>query len=131
MTCFLNQFHGLIFMSSKKEHQKIYKKIPKFECLPGCTDCCGPVPVSPYEADQLGIPGKRITPTHPGTLKCIFSDQNGCTVYDKRPMICRLFGTADHHMLRCPHGCKPQKLLTSKKAARMCKQHYKLIVKQS
>lgn len=118
-------------MTIKDKHHKIYRQIPSFKCKPSCTDCCGPVPLSPWEAEQLGIPGQKLTPTKPGTLRCTFASETGCTVYDKRPMLCRLFGTTDHPLMTCPHGCRPKKLLTKAKASRLTNQHYKLIVRQT
>ena len=52
-----------------------------------------------------------MTPTKPGTLKCIFATDDGCSVYDKRPMMCRLFGTVDDDLLRCPHGIRSDRTL--------------------
>jgi Fe-S-cluster containining protein len=37
-----------------------------------------------------------------------------CTVYDARPMICRLWGLDD--FMVCPHGCEPEKRLTHAEA---------------
>ena len=34
---------------------------------------------------------------------------NGCTVYDERPLICRLFGTTQ--TLPCPNGRRPVELI--------------------
>ena len=118
-------------MNIKEKHQQLYSQIPSFKCKANCTDCCGPVPISSYEAKQLGIPGQHLTPTKPGTLKCIFASKTGCTVYDKRPMMCRLFGTTKHPLLTCFHGCRPKNQLTKTKARKLITQHYKLIAKQS
>ncbi len=42
-------------------------------------------------------------------LNCTFLGPNGCTVYDERPLICRLYGTVPS--LPCPHGQRPLVLL--------------------
>jgi Fe-S-cluster containining protein len=54
---------------------------------------------------QGGLPPVRISP-------CRFLLAGRCSIYSMRPAICRLFGAVDHPMLRCPHGCRPEKYLT-------------------
>jgi hypothetical protein len=101
---------------------KIYKRIPKFKCQPGCSACCGPVPLCTKEAAVLkeifkDNPDKSIleglnsfiTPID-SKANCKFSSANGCTVYENRPYMCRLFGTTE--TLVCPLGCKPGTYLT-------------------
>ena len=36
-------------------HQRLYAAIPPFECIEGCTDCCGPVPWSAWELKHAGL----------------------------------------------------------------------------
>jgi Fe-S-cluster containining protein len=101
---------------------KIYKKIPSLKCPPGCSACCGPVPLCSKEASVLkdlvkDNPDKSLleglnsfmTPTDPD-LNCKFSSAKGCTVYENRPLMCRLFGTVES--LKCPLGCAPSRYLT-------------------
>jgi len=100
---------------------KIYKQIPTFTCAQGCNECCGPTPVNFIEAGRIGIEG----PTTPvvaeelGNLTCKFSTPNGCSIYDKRPFMCRLFGTINS--LQCPKNCKPEKMLSPKEENRLLK----------
>ncbi len=101
-------------MGERIKHRQIYRQIPTFKCKSGCTGCCGPVPVTEYEADRLGISGELMTPTKPDSLTCEYATADGCSVYDKRPFMCRLFGAVDTPMLTCPYGCKPKTLLTEK-----------------
>jgi hypothetical protein len=87
-------------------HQQLYKKIPRFECIEGCTDCCGPVPWSDYELKQARLsepPQERADKT------CAFA-QGGCSIHQARPLMCRLFGAVED--LRCPHGRGPLQLLS-------------------
>ena len=84
--------------------KKIYAAIPTFDCIPGCTDCCGPVPFSPSEWDR--VDHKR----QATSLKCPYTN-GGCDIYQFRPLICRLFGAVDSSLLACPHGCAPVFLL--------------------
>ena len=37
-------------MSDRARHRRLYRRIPIVACEPGCSDCCGPAPISPYEA---------------------------------------------------------------------------------
>jgi Fe-S-cluster containining protein len=100
--------------------QKIAERIPAFECIPGCTDCCGPVPFSPSEWEA--VPDKRPMPStdlgeilaglyQGGAAKCSYASEAGCAIYAHRPLMCRLFGTVED--LRCPHGKRPDDLLTA------------------
>lgn len=42
-------------------------------------------------------------------LNCVHLGPDGCTVYDERPLICRLFGTTP--TLPCPNGRRPEVLI--------------------
>lgn len=107
-------------------------KIPSFKCLGGCTDCCGIVPFSEAEKAAvierkplvrwLEIPGAEGVWFPEDTLRehsCVFAKDGGCQIYDIRPMICRLFGAVDNDLMRCPHGCKPKRLLSDANAKAM------------
>lgn len=85
----------------------IRKQIPSFECIPGCHDCCGPVPFSKWEWSQIGDKREVIS------LDCPYMTKEGCAIYSQRPILCRLFGTVSR--MECPYGCKPSKLLSVKK----------------
>lgn len=102
--------------------EAIYARIPKVNgCHPGCNNCCGPVPVGPAEARRIASPirledyrGVKITPTNCGT--CAFSTSAGCSIYNQRPLLCRLFGAVDHPRMTCPHGARAKNLLTNEQA---------------
>jgi hypothetical protein len=111
----------------------LYDRIPAFRCKPGCGDCCGVVPWSENEwakvADRAP-PGTTtikaddaIIPTRPGSSVCPFFS-SGCTVYNDRPFMCRLFGAVRDPRLRCPHGCGPTHPLSAAKALKMTRQYY-------
>lgn len=100
--------------------QKIADRIPAFECIPGCTDCCGPVPFSPSEweavtekkdmpttdtAELLMKLSQGVSVTCPYAVKEV-----GCAIYEQRPIMCRIYGTVED--LRCPHGKRPETLFT-------------------
>jgi Fe-S-cluster containining protein len=46
-------------------------------------------------------------------LTCRYLKKARCTIYDVRPLICRLYGAASG--LECPHGCRPARLVARDK----------------
>ncbi|QXH35955.1 YkgJ family cysteine cluster protein [Pseudomonas muyukensis] len=80
--------------------------IPSFECEPGCHDCCGPVTTSAEEMARLPRKAQAEQDAALERLDCVHLGPDGCTVYQERPMICRLFGTTPR--LACPRGRGPQ-----------------------
>ncbi len=75
----------------------------KFECKKGCADCCGKfIPLHPIEKtriEAMGIKKKEKSGGECGYL----GEDNSCTIYDERPLLCRVFGLGYHPMLACPH----------------------------
>jgi len=102
----------------------VYARIPPvIGCRKGCSDCCGPVPVLPVEVDDVQYapilnpsPVGTLTPTRLGCGTCMFASTSGCSVYENRPLVCRLFGAVDHPMMTCPHGARAETLLTHEQA---------------
>ena len=87
---------------------KIYflrEQIPSFDCVPGCHDCCGPVTTSAEEMARLPRKTAAEQEAALAELNCVHLGAQGCTVYDERPLICRLFGTTPR--LPCPNGRGP------------------------
>jgi Fe-S-cluster containining protein len=97
-------------------------------CKPGCGDCCGAVPWSAEEwakvkdrvpavvaVEIMDIGDGGVIPLRKGTTTCPFFS-GGCTVYDDRPFMCRLYGTAPDARLTCPHGCRPKQMISAAKA---------------
>ena len=95
------------------------KRIPTFECIPGCSDCCGPISFSKWEWAQIS--DKR----EASSLTCPYVTKEGCVIYSQRPIMCRLFGTVPKML--CPHGCRPKKMLSSKKDRELFILYLKLI----
>jgi hypothetical protein len=85
------------------------RRIPSFECIPGCHDCCGPVTTSSYEISALPAKSEAEHDAALTNLSCPYLGSGGCTVYDDRPLICRLFGTTPR--LPCPHGRQPAEMI--------------------
>lgn len=108
-------------MNAKKMHKRLYKKIPAFKCKEGCTDCCGPVPFSNWEWEQIEDKRKATT------LTCPYAVGGKCEIYGQRPLICRLFGAVDDERLRCPHGCGPEKKLSQRQAEEIMKEYLRIL----
>ena len=85
------------------------RQIPSFECVPGCHDCCGPVTTSPEEMSRLPRKTAAEQEAALDELNCVHLGPQGCTVYDERPLICRLFGTTAR--LPCPRGARPEVMI--------------------
>lgn len=99
--------------------EEIYASVPSVECkgLCGATNC-GPVHGSRVEnryveeetGGKLKFPiviDKLAVPNCPH-----LTSEKRCSIYEARPLICRLFGVVDVQVMRCPHGCSPKKWLT-------------------
>lgn len=112
-------------MKPKQERrllERLYAKIPKMECIPGCSDCCGPVYGSREERKRAPL---LATYEHKvefmaehhfhgadGCLTCPYVTPSGCGIYDDRPLICRVYGATEDPKLQCPHGRRPAKPLS-------------------
>lgn len=110
-------------MSAYKKIRKLYNKIPSFECIPGCTDCCGPIPFAKSEWNIISDKRQGLKISN----NCPYSLNSQCDIYDQRPLICRLFGASLDPLLKCPHGCRPDKPLTKKQSNKIRKQYIKLM----
>lgn len=107
--------------------QEIYSKIPRLNCIRKCSESCGPIPLSPAEADELvpkTAPEHLVTNAFPiimfneATNSCPhLSTEGSCAVYENRPLICRLYGVVK--AMRCPYGCKPLAWLRDEKARQL------------
>ncbi|MEQ1519267.1 MAG: YkgJ family cysteine cluster protein [Usitatibacteraceae bacterium] len=92
--------------------QKIHffrERIPSFECVPGCHDCCGPVTASSEEMFELPVLDDAVHAAALAALDCVHLGREGCTVYADRPLICRLFGTTPRMV--CPRGRGPRSMI--------------------
>lgn len=104
----------------------LYDRLPKLACQKLCEDGCGPVPVSHLELEIVTRAAGGELPSS-GTTDCPLITPDGCcSVYEDRPMVCRLWGTfywpesvvpagmisEDARGWRCPHGCRPERELT-------------------
>jgi uncharacterized protein len=92
-------------------------QIPSFACVPGCHDCCGPVTASSEELSRLPLKSAAEHDAALAEYNCVHLGPQGCTVYEQRPLICRLFGTTA--TLPCPRGQGPEQMIESAVEARV------------
>lgn len=95
---------------------ELYAQVPTIKCKGHCKDSCGPIEIHDEERRAIREKGV-IIPDHAiqlqqwrkeGTpLDCpALSTEGRCTVYEVRPMICRIWGVTED--IRCPWGCEVQ-----------------------
>ena len=99
---------------------ELYAKVPSINCKGLCHTSCGIIDCSTREHELIHRNGGVRIPTMMEFVKrdrqgevivCPALSQDGkCTVYDVRPMICRLWGTTEG--MPCPYGCEPERVLT-------------------
>ena len=92
--------------------ERIYRAVPRVDCKGLCHESCGPIDMSREEWRRLSLRGVVIPPPHvaltvlqrDGEYRCPALDENNrCSVYSDRPLICRQFGAVES--MPCPHGC--------------------------
>jgi Fe-S-cluster containining protein len=121
----------------EKKLEAIYAKIPKLPCLRKCTGACGIIPLHKVELERILRYSKMrrdcvpVTP-FPGQKNvllmankdgmCPFLNYNGCTVYEVRPTMCRLWGVVDNRLMQCKFGCVPEHFMTDQESRSVLKQ---------
>lgn len=104
----------------------IRAKIPELRSsCEGCGGrCCGIVPFSRWEWEQIADKRRAIS------TSCPYLEDGQCAIYDKRPIICRLFGQPNaRRTLKCRHGgCRVVgKALTPAQIERIWQRYKRLI----
>lgn len=97
----------------------IYAKIPNIVCRGLCHGSCGPVPAT---HDEIAAIEQRSIHVY-GVTKdstCTMLAAGRCTVYEDRPLLCRLWGVIPS--MACPWGCVPDRWLTDEEAGSLLKQ---------
>lgn len=95
--------------------QALYDSLPTVECQGLCYRTCGPIQMSVAEHTRIrtkhGVEIQPFTDSRSkawadgARLDCAALDRMGrCTVYEDRPMICRIWGVGRGEMA-CPWGC--------------------------
>ena len=94
----------------------LYRRIPSAQCKGLCWGACGPILVQAdeltaiEEADGTGV--KR----EDGLCPYLNSEQR-CSVYEARPLICRLYGVVEG--LPCPHDCISLRTLSNEEVEQL------------
>jgi len=89
----------------------LYAQLPTLECKGLCAHSCIPIDVSPGERVRIRREYDVEIPEPDelfaqGCKTCVALKDGRCSVYEARPMICRLWGIDE--TMRCPHGCVPE-----------------------
>lgn len=104
----------------------LYDELPSIDCKGLCWNSCGAIDASPVERAHIADLGVEIPVfTEEAAQRWARNEPDycpafslgaqglgkpGCTVYEQRPMICRLWGLNED--MRCPYGCEPERELT-------------------
>jgi Fe-S-cluster containining protein len=87
-----------------KSINELYEKIPRSICAEGCFKCCiNMIQFTPGEEKEMG--------GYDYNGKCPYIINGKCSIYEKRPFVCRIYGTSE--MLKC-NDCIPERYLTEK-----------------
>lgn len=95
--------------------RELYAKIPDAHCKGLCAANCSIIMLQQAEYERIEM--KRSIPKTPSlsaSVACPLLEAGRCTVYDARPVICRLYGATAK--LACPHGCEPDAWLAEDEA---------------
>lgn len=95
----------------EKKLDALYAELPVLDCKGKCHDVCTRIIISPGERARIRrISGIEIPPpaqmAREGCQTCPALKNRRCTVYEIRPMVCRLWGIDE--TMRCEYGCKPR-----------------------
>jgi Fe-S-cluster containining protein len=100
------------------ELQKLYDQVPPMTCKGKCTKACGMIPLERIELEEIKRRlGRRFQEKwirngeafgvefmlRTDDFECPMLVNGRCSVYDIRPMICRLYGIAEG--MPCGHDC--------------------------
>lgn len=111
------------------ELDRIYDELPTIQCAGRCYHSCTVAAASELERRRIAASGAtlgpRMTTRRVRALaqsdewpRCPALDaENSCTAYPIRPLTCRAYGVTP--MLRCPHGCEPDRQVPDAEVHRM------------
>lgn len=78
--------------------------LPSIICQGKCVASCGPLPVTPTGLARMSKAiGKPLTVDNNMVCSALDQGTGRCRGYEKRPLICRLWGVAEG--MECAHGC--------------------------
>lgn len=89
----------------------LYAELPELKCKGLCAESCGPIGMSRVEWQRTcRARGAELKATA-ADLTCPLLEETRCSVYEVRPMLCRLWGLVEG--MECPWLCRPERYLTS------------------
>lgn len=116
----------------------LYARVPRIKCKRLCHGNCGPIPLTVLELKRMeaakgakietvmSYEGRKVKNQLPvlapmlGKVDCPILRWQECSLYEQRPLVCRLFGVVPE--MPCPHGCEPERVLTSEEADAMLRE---------
>lgn len=124
-------------MNYDREIRKLIARIPTdFPCPPGCVLCCNSHRWTWTEWSKVQNKRVAVAPD----AKCPYASDDGCRVYERRPVICRLYGNCtkpigDYRDIRdislaCPLGIKPNSPLSRKEAGKIFRRYLQIMEKE-
>jgi Fe-S-cluster containining protein len=105
------------FPQRLKRLRELYAALPRLNCQGLCSDSCTTV-IDMSLAERARIErmiGEELPDwmrRRPGVPCPLLQADGRCSVYSIRPMVCRLYGLAEHVKMSCPHGCEPERRLS-------------------
>ncbi len=93
---------------------RLSARLPTIVCQGKCQRYCGHVPMSRLERDRIVERVGEPRTFHGFNCNLLDKSTGRCTVYEIRPLICRIWGCVKK--LACPHGCKPSRWMSDKEA---------------
>lgn len=122
--------NGGVPVSKFKSLEEIYAAVPKIECRKRCFAACSFIPlhvaelkritdnskVSIETMEYMDDPDVKMIKTV-GDDRCPLLIFNECSVYELRPLICRMYGVVES--MRCQHGCVPERVLSNEEAGEL------------
>lgn len=97
-------------MDKLKHLETIYARVPALDCQKKCQEFCGPIAMTELEAERIKKRFKSL-PVANKNMVCSKLKGGVCSIYELRPLICRLWGTVP--AMRCPWGCKPKTFMSN------------------
>jgi Fe-S-cluster containining protein len=83
----------------------LYAQVPDVGCKGLCVNSCGSVAMSPEEQRRIAERGVHLPLLAAFVDHCPALRNGRCSVYEVRPMVCRLWGAVEG--MKCPFGCAP------------------------
>lgn len=107
-------------MTIEERLDALYAELPHLECKGLCAVSCGAISMGLHEARRLEqLSGEPLRLMATLDQNCPYLEGARCSVYDVRPLVCRLWGMVDAPDLRCEHDCAPDRWLTHAEALRL------------